>query len=253
MASFAPADESPSEDVAARNARRLAEAKQLRAITTSLDMEATLYRQLFPELFVDGLDGLAARDSTLGLDYLRASRPVLELPFDSAPGGALRFVQDQRSGVLGAVVWDCGEAMARFLVAEPALVRGRAVLDLGTGTGVAGVAAAALAGAGLTLLSDIEACRDVAERSLAANATALEAAAGACSFLAFDWTAPELPEEFDALLASSRPVLLVSDCLYQFQLLKPLLALLRRLLTPEMILIWTYKVGLGFGFGLGSG
>jgi hypothetical protein len=51
-------------------------------------------------------------------------------------------------------LWPAGRALATRLSAEPGLVRGRRVLELGTGLGIAGIAAAD-AGARHVFLSDI--------------------------------------------------------------------------------------------------
>ena len=53
-------------------------------------------------------------------------------------------------------LWPAGRALATRLSAEPSLVRGRRVLELGTGLGIAGIAAAD-AGARRVFLSDIDA------------------------------------------------------------------------------------------------
>ena len=50
-------------------------------------------------------------------------------------------------------VWQGGEALAEFLVSNTALVAGKRLLELGTGTGIGGLAAAA-AGATMTTLTD---------------------------------------------------------------------------------------------------
>ena len=53
-------------------------------------------------------------------------------------------------------LWPAGRALATRLSAEPEIVRGRRVLELGTGLGIAGIAAAD-AGARHVFLSDIDA------------------------------------------------------------------------------------------------
>ncbi|MEM7217782.1 MAG: 50S ribosomal protein L11 methyltransferase [Pseudomonadota bacterium] len=55
-----------------------------------------------------------------------------------------------------AFCWGSGQALARWLLAQPERVRGRRVLDLGSGSGVAGIAAA-LAGAASVVACDIDA------------------------------------------------------------------------------------------------
>ena len=53
-----------------------------------------------------------------------------------------------------AFAWAGGQALARHLVDTPGLVAGRSVLDLGTGSGLAAIAAA-IAGAGSVVAADI--------------------------------------------------------------------------------------------------
>jgi len=57
------------------------------------------------------------------------------------------------AGGFGGSVWDCGIALAIVVLRERELVRGRRVLELGSGQGLAGIAAA-LAGAKAVVLSD---------------------------------------------------------------------------------------------------
>lgn len=54
-----------------------------------------------------------------------------------------------------AFCWGSGLALARFLLAEPDWVKGRMVVDLGSGSGVAGIAAA-LAGAARVVACDTD-------------------------------------------------------------------------------------------------
>jgi predicted nicotinamide N-methyase len=53
------------------------------------------------------------------------------------------------------VAWPGGQALARFLIDHPAIVAGRQVLDLGSGSGLCAIAAA-LAGAALVTGNDID-------------------------------------------------------------------------------------------------
>lgn len=67
-----------------------------------------------------------------------------------------------------AFAWPGGQALARYIIDNPALVAGKRVLDLGAGSGLAGIAAM-LAGARSAMLADVD--------RLAAAACALNAAA----------------------------------------------------------------------------
>ncbi|WP_409330742.1 class I SAM-dependent methyltransferase [Trujillonella humicola] len=54
-----------------------------------------------------------------------------------------------------AAAWPGGQALARFVLDDPAVVAGRRVLDLGAGSGLVAIAAA-LAGAARVLASDVD-------------------------------------------------------------------------------------------------
>ena len=54
-----------------------------------------------------------------------------------------------------AFAWPGGQALARYILDRPALVRGKRVLDFGTGSGIAAIAAAK-SGAAHVLASDID-------------------------------------------------------------------------------------------------
>jgi predicted nicotinamide N-methyase len=67
-----------------------------------------------------------------------------------------------------AFAWAGGQALARFVLDNPDIVRGRSVLDFGAGSGLAGIAAA-LAGAASVTCADIDA---FAVAAMELNATA---------------------------------------------------------------------------------
>lgn len=65
-----------------------------------------------------------------------------------------------------AFAWPGGQALARFVLDDPALVAGRRVLDLGAGSGIAAIAAAR-AGAAAAVAAEID---PLAAAAIAANA-----------------------------------------------------------------------------------
>jgi predicted nicotinamide N-methyase len=107
-----------------------------------------------------------------------------------------------------AFAWAGGQALARYLIDNPALVAGRRVLDLGSGSGLAAVAAAK-AGAAHVLAADIDALA-VAAITLNASANIVELEAISKDML----DAP--PDGFD--------VLLIGDLFYERQLAGRVLA-----------------------------
>jgi predicted nicotinamide N-methyase len=88
-----------------------------------------------------------------------------------------------------AFCWGAGQALARFLLDHPDQVRGLRVLDLGTGSGVAAIAAAR-AGAREVIALDIDSvARSAAELNAEHNGVSIQTTAIA-------------PAEFDLLLAA---------------------------------------------------
>ena len=93
-----------------------------------------------------------------------------------------------------AFCWGAGQALARYLIDHPELVRGKRVVDFGAGGGVAGIAAA-LAGAAHVTAVDID---PVAQRVARCNAELNGVSIDAAAEVADDWQ-----------------VLLASDVLYE--------------------------------------
>ena len=88
-----------------------------------------------------------------------------------------------------AFCWGAGQALARYVMDRPEVVRGKRVVDFGAGSGVAGIAAA-LAGAADVIAVDIDqlALR-VAQSNAEQNGVTLD-------------VATVVPEDWDVLLAS---------------------------------------------------
>ncbi|HET9016022.1 MAG TPA: methyltransferase domain-containing protein [Thermomicrobiaceae bacterium] len=123
-----------------------------------------------------------------------------------------------------AELWPSGIALADLLVAEPDLVRGRRVVELGCGLGVTAIAALE-AGADLTVTDYAPESLLLCRYSALANA-GLEPAA-----LHINWRQP--PAELFAAAGAGFPVVLAADVLYESRDVQPLLALLDRLAAPS--------------------
>jgi predicted nicotinamide N-methyase len=107
-----------------------------------------------------------------------------------------------------AFAWAGGQALARFVLDNPAMVAGRSVLDLGSGSGLVAIAAAK-AGAARVLAADIDA--------LAVTAIGLNAAANAVTL---ETTADDL---LDAP-AGAFDIVLIGDLFYERPLAERALA-----------------------------
>lgn len=102
-----------------------------------------------------------------------------------------------------AFCWGSGQALARFVLDHPELVRGKAVADLGCGSGVVAIAAALAGAARVTAVDSDPQARRAAARNAQRNCVALA-------------TAERLPEDYDVLFAS--------DVLYESPLCDMLVA-----------------------------
>jgi len=107
-----------------------------------------------------------------------------------------------------AFAWAGGQALARYLLDNPGIVAGRSILDLGSGSGLAGIAAAK-AGASRVVAADIDV--------FALEAIGLNASANAVSLeIRGDDMLDGVPAPFD--------VVLVSDLFYERALAARVLA-----------------------------
>lgn len=132
-----------------------------------------------------------------------------------------------------AELWPSGIALAAEIEADPAIVRGKDVLELGSGLGITAAVALA-AGANLT-------ATDYAPESLDLTAiTALRHAGIAPRLLQLNWRQPS-PE-----LLEGRPdgydVVLAADVLYERRDIDPLLDLFDRIVAPNGVL-WLAEPG----------
>jgi predicted nicotinamide N-methyase len=116
-----------------------------------------------------------------------------------------------------ATLWPAGEALARAVLAGPAL-EGRKVLDLGCGVGAAGLAALAR-GAEVTCLDWEPRALDIVAFAARAQGLAPPRA------LACDWRRPPPLEGQDRILAA--------DVLYEARNVRPVLAFVRDHLAPR--------------------
>lgn len=119
-----------------------------------------------------------------------------------------------------AFPWAGGQALARFLLDRPQLVRGRRVLDLASGSGLVGIAAAR-AGAASVVCCDVD--------PLAAAAAGLNAAANGVAVAAL--TADLLDGDHHGA-----EVVLAADVFYERAMAGRVAAFLRRAATAAVVL-----------------
>lgn len=117
-----------------------------------------------------------------------------------------------------AFAWAGGQALARYVLDNPGLVRGKRVLDIGSGSGIVGIAAAR-SGAAHVLAADIDAHACAAIR--------LNAAANAVDITTTQDDVIGLPGAWD--------IILVGDLFYERPLAERLLAWLGPLKIPALL------------------
>ena len=88
-----------------------------------------------------------------------------------------------------AFCWGAGQALARYILDQPQLVRGLRVVDFGAGSAVAGIAAARAGARSVTAVDIDPVALDMAEHNAALNGVTLS-------------VNTEVPEAWDVLLAS---------------------------------------------------
>ena len=159
----------------------------------------------------------------------------------------LRLQQGRDEGVrhgVSTVIWECGIVLAKLIDRAAAGVlptdsplhthgvlplHGRRAIELGSGTGVLGVAVAALGSR--VLLTDVPDALDILRRNAQLNEEAITTAGGAVSVHALTWEEPDqLPDG-----AAECELVLAADLLYQRDGLQlgPLCEVLRRLMAPS--------------------
>lgn len=142
---------------------------------------------------------------------------------------AQRAVLSRFEDATGQKVWPSSRAFARLLHAQPSLVTGFNVLELGCGLGTVGIAAA-LAGARSVVLTDSQ----PESLELAAAAAEANGVGERTSTRLLDWTAPgELGEALGERDPARGLVVVGSDVLYDCDLARSLVGVVAGLLPPR--------------------
>eukprot|EP00192_Tetraselmis_astigmatica_P011669 CAMPEP_0117650282 /NCGR_PEP_ID=MMETSP0804-20121206/1457_1 /TAXON_ID=1074897 /ORGANISM="Tetraselmis astigmatica, Strain CCMP880" /LENGTH=363 /DNA_ID=CAMNT_0005456145 /DNA_START=221 /DNA_END=1312 /DNA_ORIENTATION=+ len=218
---------------AARNAGYLKES--LQAYRTATGHSDNQDQELAAEL--SEVEGLWQRDLALrvGVDGLQIH--------EDWDGSALSSAAASTDGSLGpgGVVWDCGIAMAQSLRAGwPVNLAGTRVLEIGSGTGIVGIAAAA-SGAAVTL-TDVEGRVPILQANMDCNQQVVSAAGGSMLVAALDWGDPgtaatllqlqtAAPKAAELPKAPGWDVIIGADLVYSSNVLLPLTTVLKRILS----------------------
>ncbi len=144
----------------------------------------------------------------------------------------LTILEDKEQGI-GFQVWPAGRALACLLL-EPAssvarLVRNKAILELGAGCGIAGLAAA-MAGAKKVFLTDRKETLPHLLENVKINQSTIPATSYVCAE-ELEW-GKEI--DSDLIHKDNIDVIIASDCMYWASLYDRLVMTLLRLSTPRL-------------------
>ena len=144
-----------------------------------------------------------------------ARRRRVELLPEGADGAVVPVCVVERSGeAIGSVVWGSSLDLCAALARDPAIVRGKTVLELGAGVGLCGIAAAAL-GAQRVVLTDREPLLKLLRESVGANEPDT---AARCEVAALEWG------EVGARSAPAVDLVIAADVVYRRETLPDLAA-----------------------------
>eukprot|EP01051_Picozoa_sp_SAG22_P004314 SAG22_NODE_228_length_14619_cov_4.604132_2_plen_282_part_00 len=144
------------------------------------------------------------REHTVSRGGNPADNPEVALVIHQDPAGSW-------AGGNGATIWDAGLAMAAFLaLVADKYVRGKTVVDVGSGTGFVGLVAAAL-GARAVALTDRLCALPLIKKNVAVNTPVLEGAVGPQQLAAvqLDWGDTAAAAEL-----RGAETIIVSDCVW---------------------------------------
>ena len=166
-----------------------------------------------------------------------------------------RLVVKERSNYLeedgtGLNIWDGAILLANFLELHPDIVRGKRVLELGSGPGFVGIVAG-LAGASEVILTDLAYCLPLMKENVERNTEAARSSGCqrmTCSVL--DWYSPPSDSSQLGFVAGEAPdVILVADCVWLEELVAPLIRTIQAILicavSPPRVIISYQRRGKG--------
>ena len=227
-------------------------------------------RDIFPSVLPENV-------STLGVDFLRADRPHIDLRMDASSKvelaraslqhdenviATVRIHQSLKQLGIGAVVWDCALNLCRIMHSLPEFHRGNyhpnlgphrmrsmRVLDLGSGTGIVGLVASIL-GVGEVILSDIPEIVPLIETNLQQNNAVLTLlqrhGTGRVRSLSLPWgqllSSASSARGCERGLTTTVDLVFASDCLYDSTFFDDLLETLLRVTHQGSIVYFGYQV-----------
>ena len=151
----------------------------------------------------------------------------------------LSVTPDMEGGIVALKVWPGSVSLARFLVdVRPDLVRGKRVIELGCGVGLAGISVAKLCDPGSVVLTDRASVAPVVTGAIILNQ--VESIA---SFATFDWGCVEDLQKFNQQVNTcpvGETVIIGSELVYAEEQ-EPLLNAIEAVVTGTFVLAYTER------------
>ncbi|CAE1259458.1 VCPKMT [Acanthosepion pharaonis] len=136
-------------------------------------------------------------------------------------------------GDVGCVVWDAALVLAKYLESADflhgRLLQDKTVLELGAGTGCLGIVAATFGAK--VCITDLESCLPLMQMNIGENH---EQITGKIEAQILDWNSHDT-------LTSRPDYILISDCIYYSESVKPLVDTINRLCEPHTIVLCSYE------------
>jgi protein N-lysine methyltransferase METTL21D len=155
-------------------------------------------------------------------EFLVNNIPIFVLPPDT-----VRDSMVQTDGDTGRTVWDAAVVLSKYMEMNPDEIKGKRVLELGAGTGLAGLAAAAL-GAHVDI-SDLDYCLPLIQKNIQHTKLtvkdALSNGNGIAKVRELDWTNAQFVQGKDTY-----DIVLGADIVWLEHLVDPLVAVMEKLL-----------------------
>eukprot|EP00904_Undaria_pinnatifida_P005369 jgi/Undpi1/1962/HiC_scaffold_12.g05349.m1 len=163
-----------------------------------------------------------------------AAKTVTEVILEGR--GVLHFECDWGVGI-GGGLWSTGILLTQHLCQHAALYdgvfRGKRVLELGSGTGLVGVAAARFGPPAEVVITDLESHLDICRKNVTRNVEDNETGSCPVKVQAYDWT-EKVPAELGAMPFD---IILGTDVAYYEHLYTPFIEALDRTAGPDTLIL----------------
>mmetsp|Transcript_3808 Transcript_3808/g.5827 ORF Transcript_3808/g.5827 Transcript_3808/m.5827 type:complete len:334 (-) Transcript_3808:354-1355(-) len=168
-------------------------------------------------------------------------------------GGKRVFVSergDLQGAGTGVNVWDSAILLARYLEKQPVIVKGKRILELGSGCGLLGIVAGIL-GANQVVMTDLPYALPLMKLNVGYNYDdIIKSGCEQVVCVECDWFNPQSMSALGSSMVAQEDeqwqadVLLVADCVWLHELVAPLLATLRKLVqeaTAPLLVVVSFQ------------